>query len=134
MPSVSNNGNNTVVESAPVYSDAEIFAAEFCMAYMNHLKNPYSFSIKSIQVYDDVDYGGYEVFVKFTAENSMGGTIADEIGTMGTLNKEQLKELASDSMYVDIYTWPAESAYIGMGRGKKLDATKIQQYINENYD
>ena len=60
------DGANSV-NNANDYSDTEIFASKFCMAYMNSLKNPYSFKVKYIWA-NDVGDGKYEVYVKFTAE------------------------------------------------------------------
>lgn len=128
-PSTSSND----VVSEETYSATEVFAAEFCMAYMNHLKNPYSFTVKSIWAMDNGD-GRYAVYVKFTAQNSLGADVADEIGTMTYLTKEQLKELASDGIYVDIYTWGSEPTGKILGDGETLSASKIQTYIDEHYE
>ena len=120
------------VEDAAGYSDTEIFASEFCMAYMNSLKNPYSFNVKYIWA-NDVGDGKYEVYVKFTAENSLGGEVADEIATMSSLDSKGLKELARGGEYVLIHTWNSEPTGKILGEGKDLDASKIQEYINANY-
>ena len=125
--------NGTGVVSEETYSDTEVFAAEFCMAYMNSLKNPYSFSVKSIWAMDNGD-GSYQVYVKFTAQNSLGADVADEVGTMGSLTKEHLKELASGGEYVGIHTWGSEPSGKITGDGETLDAAKIQTYINEHYE
>lgn len=120
------------IDDSPAYSNTEIFAAKFCMAYMNHLKNPYSFKIKSIWAYDKGD-GNYEVYVKYTAENSLGGEVAEEIGTMSTLNESELTKLANDASYLDVYTWGSEPVDKTLGKGTTLSPTKIQEYINANY-
>lgn len=121
------------ISNETTYSDTEIFAAEFCMAYMNSLKNPYSFDIKSIWAMDVGD-GKYQVYVKFTAQNSLGGEVADQIGSMGDMTKAQLKELASGGEYVGIHTWGNEPSGKITGKGENLDADKIQTYINEHYE
>lgn len=126
-PAAPNSANN-----AARYSDTEIFAAEFCMAYMNSLKNPYSFKVKSIWANDAGD-GKYEVYVKFTAENSLGGEVADEVATMSSLDHSDLKELAQGGEYVAIHTWNSEPTGKIIGDGEDLDASKIQEYINANY-
>lgn len=128
-PSANENG----VVSEETYSDTEVFAAEFCMAYMNSLKNPYSFAVKSIWAMDDGN-GSYQVYVKFTAQNRLGADVADEVGTMGSLTKEHLKELASGGEYVGIHTWGSEPSGKITGDGEMLDAAKIQTYINEHYE
>ena len=119
-------------DDAARYSDTEIFASEFCMAYMNSLKNPYSFNVKYIWA-NDVGDGKYEVYVKFTAENSLGGEVADEIATMSSLDSKSLKELAQGGDYVLIHTWNSEPTGKILGKGQDLDASKIQEYINANY-
>ena len=124
---------NDNVSNEITYSDTEVFAAEFCMAYMNSLKNPYSFSVKSIWAMDVGD-GKYQVYVKYTAQNSFGGDVADQIGTMGDMTKAQLKELASGGEYVSIHTWGSEPSGKIIGKGENLDADKIQMYINEHYE
>lgn len=126
-PTTPNSTNNAVS-----YSDTEIFASEFCMAYMNSLKNPYSFKVKSIWA-NDVGEGKYEVYVKFTAENGLGGEVADEVATMSSLDSNDLKELAQGGEYVAIHTWNSEPTGKIIGDGEDLDASKIQEYINANY-
>lgn len=126
--------NNSVTTQNPnAMTDTEIFAAEFCMAYMNHLKNPYSFTVHSVWGYDEGN-GRYQTYVKFTAENGFGASVVDQIGTMSSLNYSELDVLASNSDYVNIYTWGGEPAYKIAGRGEILDADKIQNYINNNYN
>lgn len=118
--------------NAVSYSDTEIFASEFCMAYMNSLKNPSSFKVTSIWA-NDVGDGTYEVYVKFTSENGLGGEVADEIATMSSLDSNDLNELAQGGMYVAIHTWNSEPTGKIIGEGEDLDASKIQEYINTNY-
>lgn len=120
------------VDHAVSYSDTEIFAAEFCMAYMNSLKNPYSFKTKSVWA-NAVGDGQYELHVKFTAENGLGGEVADEIASMGYLDSADLKELAQGGEYVSIHTWNSEPAGKLIGGGEELDALRIQEYIDKNY-
>ena len=115
----SGNGSGTEEDS---YSDTEVFAAEFCMAYMNCLKNPYSFTVK------------YEVYVKFTAENAVGGTITEEIATLGSLDYDDLNELAQGGDYVNVHTWGSEPTGKILGKGQELDADSIQAYIDKNYN
>lgn len=115
------------------YSDTETFAAEFCMAYMNNLKNPYSFTVKYIWA-NSVGEGKYEVYVKYTAENDLGGTVTDAIGTMGSLDRDALKELSQGGAYVSLHTWGSEPAGKITGKGQELDAEKIQAYIDKNYE
>ena len=131
-PPVVNTPTTGSSDNSNTNRDMEVFAAKFCMAYMNSLKNPYSFKVRSIWAYQDKD-GRYEVYVKFTAENSLGAEIADEIGTMSSLTESDLDQLAQGGIYVDLYTWGSEPTYIGLGRGVELNAAKIQAYINENY-
>ena len=114
------------------YTETEVFASEFCMAYMNSLKNPYSFTVKSVWANDKGD-GTFEVYVKFTAENSIGGTVTEEIGTMGSLSEADLDKLAEGGEYVSVYTWGSEPSGKIIGEGQDLDASKIQNYINNNY-
>ena len=115
------------------YSDTEVFAAEFCMAYMNCLKNPYSFTVKYIWANDAGD-GKYEVYVKFTAENAVGGTITEEIATLGSLDYDDLNELAQGGDYVNVHTWGSEPTGKILGKGQELDADSIQAYIDKNYN
>ena len=61
------------------YSKLEIMAADLCMAYMNHLKNPYSFKLRSAWGFSmGTDYS-FEI--KYTAENGFGGTVTETIST-----------------------------------------------------
>ena len=117
------------------YSDLEIFAAKFCMAYMNHLKNPYSFTVKSIWAYAS-PVGGYDVYVKFTAENSFGGTGVMEITNTIPIYNSDLESIArtdeilsSLSIYVSEGQNPSNDGI----NGEWLDASRIQSYIDDNY-
>ena len=121
-----------VAEGGDAYSDTELFAAEFCMAYMNNLKNPYSFTLKSAWAMDNGD-GTYQVFVKFTAENVFGAETAEQIGSMGSLSKADLQKIAQGGDNVSILTWGSEPSGMVTGGGQNLDAAKIQEYINSNY-
>ena len=38
-------------EDINTLNEAELFSAKFCMVYMKHLKNPYSFTVRSIWCY-----------------------------------------------------------------------------------
>ena len=116
-------------EDINILNDAELFSAKFCMAYMKYLKNPYSFTVRSIWCYDEGN-GQYRIFVKYTAENGYGGTVADQIGTMTYLNNDELNKLSSDSSYLSIYTTDIEPSY---KKGEQLDTNKIQNYINNNF-
>ena len=121
-------------------SDEEVFAARFCMAYMNQLKNPYSFKVRSIWVYDgssDSVYGNgyYAVYVKFTAENSYGADVADHIATMGCISDTELNMIASkDATYLSAFTTNNEFTERDLNDFNILDANKIQNYINNNYN
>lgn len=130
-PTYSNN--NATTQNSNTMTDTELFAAKFCMAYMNHLKNPYSFTVHSVWAYNEGG-GKYQTFVKFTADNGYGASVADQIGTMGSLSYSDLNQLASSADYVNIYTWGSEPAYKMVGKGENLDANKIQNYINNNYN
>ena len=116
-------------EDINTLNEAELFSAKFCMVYMKHLKNPYSFTVRSICCYKQVE-GQYKIFVKYTAENGYGGTVADQIGTMSYMDDEELNKLSSDSSYLSIYTTDMEPSY---NKGDQLDANKIQNYINNNF-
>jgi len=129
-PTPSGNGSGTEEGN---YSDTEVFASEFCMAYMNCLKKPYSFTVKYIWANDTGD-GKYEVYVKFTAENTVGGNIVKEIATLGALDHDDLNELAQGGDYVNIHTWGSEPTGKTLGKGQELDADSIQAYIDKNYN
>lgn len=117
--------------AAALTEELETFAAEYCMAYMDSLKNPYSFTVKSAWAHaitSGDNAGKYSVYIKFTAENGLGGTVADEIGAE-VISKEDLK-----NFYPEIHTWGSEPSYKTMGYGQELSAEAVQDYINKNYD
>lgn len=138
------NGGSTPAyannQSSNAMSDEEVFAAKFCMAYMNLLKNPYSFKVQSIWVYDgssDSVYGNgyYAVYVKYTAENSYGADVADHIATMGCISDTELNMIASkDATYLSAFTTNDEFTERDLSDFSLLDANKIQNYINNNYN
>lgn len=114
------------------YSDLEIIAANFCMAYMNHLKNPYSFSVKSIWAYSSAS-GGYHVYVKFTAENSFGAGTVTEITNAVPLDNSIIETIKERNTSLSIYIKEGQNERNDGTRGEWLEARKIQSYIDENY-
>lgn len=117
------------------YSDLEIVAAKFCMAYMNHLKNPYSFNVKSIWAYSSSD-GSSHVYVKFTAENSFGAESVSEITNTIPITDSVIASIAdTDSIMssLSIYITEGQNERNDGTRGEWFEAEKIQTYINDNY-
>jgi len=116
--------------AAALTEELEAFTAEYCMAYMDNLKNPYSFTVQYAwaQAYTSGDLAGkYSVYVKFTAENGLGGTVAEEISAE-VISWEDLQNFMPE-----IHTWPGEPSGVILGEGQELDTTKVQDYINANY-
>lgn len=117
------------------YNDLEIVAAEFCMAYMNHLKNPYSFTVKSIWAYESLT-GGYHVYVKYTAQNSFGADVVREITNTVPITDSVLEAIAKKDEILsslNIYVSEGQSERNDGTNGEWLDADKIQSYIDANY-
>lgn len=83
---------------------------------------------------NDAGDGKHEVYVKFTAENAVGGTITEEIATLGSLDYDDLNELAQGGDYVNVHTWGSEPTGKILGKGQELDADSIQAYIDKNYN
>lgn len=107
-------------------ADIETFVAKYCMTYMDYLKNPYSFEVKSAWGYARED-GKFDVWVRFTAENSLGGTKTDVISSTG-IDKSTLA-----NFYPEIHIWGDEPANKALGKGQTLNANNIQKYIDNNY-
>ncbi len=110
--------------------ELENFVGEYCMAYMDSLKNSYSFTVKyawAHAIESGANAGSYSVYVKFTAENSVGGTVTDVIAAE-VISKDDLKNFMPE-----IHTWGSEPSYKTLGSGQDLDVTAIQNYINKNY-
>ena len=119
-------------QNSNAMTDADVFAAKFCMAYMKHLKNPYSFQARSIWI-NDLGYGYYEIFVKYTAQNDFGADVANQVGSSQTLTYSNIDEIASSRTFLDVRTKNEPPATLSSGRGTYLDSNKIQNYINSNY-
>lgn len=116
--------------TAALIEELEIFTAEYCMAYMDYLVNPYSFTVESAWAHaitEGDNAGKYSVYVRFTAENGMGGTVAEAIGAE-VIGNEELQ-----NFYPEIHTWGSEPAYKTSGYGLVLDAAAVQEYIDQNY-
>lgn len=115
------------------YTELEITAAKFCMAFMNHLKNPYSFKVKSIWAYNDF-LGDDYVYVKYTAKNAYGGEIASEITNDIPLTDSVIETIADvDSITSTLYIDEGKNVRNDGNKGEWLDADKIQKYIDNNY-
>ena len=115
------------------YTELEITAAKFCMAFMNHLKNPYSFKVKSIWAYND-PLGDDHVYVKYTAKNSYGGEIASEITNNIPLTDSVIETIADvDSITSTLSIDEGKNERNDGNKGEWLDADKIQKYIDNNY-
>ncbi len=127
-PTESTTAKKPVVTAATVkkISEDEKFVAEWCMAYMKHLKDPYSFELKKAWA-DNLGNGDYKVFVRFTAANGFGGTITKELASMGTTNRDELKKFDPA-----IHTWGSITDY-ELKQGEYLDTAMIQEYIDNNY-
>lgn len=122
--------SNTDDTSTALTEELQTFTAEYCMAYMDSLKNPYSFTVKSAWAHaitSGDNAGKYSVYVRFTAENSLGGTVTEEIGA------EVISEADLKNFYPEIHTWGSEPSYKTLGYGQDLDVEAIQEYINQNY-
>lgn len=127
--------DNTLNDSDNSYSDLEVVAAEFCMSYMNHLKNPYSFTIKSIWAYDSPT-GGYHVYVKFTAQNSFGADEVKEITNNVPITDSVLESISQTDEVLsslNIYVSEGQNERNDGSHGEWLDTDRIQSYIDENY-
>lgn len=127
--------NNTADTADDGYSDLEITAAEFCMAYMNHLKNPYSFVVKSIWAYDSPT-GGYHVYVKFTAQNSFGADEVKEITNNVPITDSVLESISRTDEVLSsltIYVSEGQNERNDGSHGEWLDTDRIQSYIDDNY-
>lgn len=115
------------------YSDMDIIAAKFCMAYMNHLKNPYSFNAKSIWAYKSPT-GGYHIQVKFTATNSFGGEIVSEITNNIPITDSVLDTIAdTEHITSTLYIEEGQNERNNGKNGEWLDVQKVQKYIYDNY-
>ena len=129
---VEDTDEEKVVEKVE-YTELEITAAKFCMAFMNHLKNPYSFKVKSIWAYNFPSSGDH-VYVKYTAKNSYGGEIASEITNNLPLRDSVIETIADvDSITSTLYIEEGKNEINDGNKGEWLDADKIQKYIDNNY-
>ena len=126
------SSDTATTQNSNAMTDADVFAAKFCMAYMKHLKNPYSFQARSIWI-NDLGYGYYEIFVKYTAQNDFGADVANQVGSSQTLTYSNIDEIASSRTFLDVRTKNEPPATLSSGRGTYLDSNKIQNYINSNY-
>ena len=109
-------------------SDDEKFVAEFCMACMDFLKNPYSFELKKAWI-DMPILKRYEISITYTSENSVGGTVTGSFSTSTPIKSADVAKI--DSILRDVYL--EEFAIDTSSKGEYLDVEKIQNYINENY-
>lgn len=124
------SGVTTTREEVTTTRELEVMTAKYCMTYMDYLKNPYSFKVKYAWAHANTaehKKGTYSVYVKFTAENSYGGTIADTI-SYSAVDDELLK-----NFYPEIHVWTDEPSEKVLGYGQVLDVKAVQDYIDENY-
>ncbi len=111
-------------------TELENFVGEYCMAYMDTLKNPYSFKVKyawAHAIKSGANAGNYSVYIRFTAENNLGGTVTDVIAS------EVISSADLKNFMPQIHTWSSEPSYKTLGNGQELNVNAIQNYIDKNY-
>ena len=119
----------TVATTSKTISTEEKFAAEFCLACMDYLKNPYSFELKKAWI-NRTASGAYEISVTFTVENQFGGT--STLSLSDSLIFDDFDDYIADFDWLD-FDLLKESAIDSSSEGEYLDTEIIQNYIDKNY-